>query len=84
MTEKETIDQIISRREISLETEESDRALLVEYVREFVDAKRGNQKLLAEASSIPQNKISSLIRNSPMAPGMGVIVTLAKTIKNIL
>ncbi|QOI36791.1 hypothetical protein [Leptospira interrogans] len=81
---KEMIDQIISRREICLDTEESDREALIEYIREFVDAARGNQILLARESGIPQSKISNLIRGNGFPSGMIVILTLAKAIRNIL
>ncbi|WP_170875473.1 XRE family transcriptional regulator [Leptospira alexanderi] len=77
------IDQAIERRRQNMDTEESDRELLIQYIREFVDARRGNQKLLAEASSIPQNKISSLIRGRNFSPGMDSIIILAETIQKI-
>ncbi|WP_061232581.1 hypothetical protein [Leptospira noguchii] len=81
--QKETIDQIISRREICLDTLESDRESLIDHIRKYVDSKRGNQVLLANASGIPQNKISNLIRGNGFPPGMETIVALAKTIQNI-
>ncbi|EKR89743.1 hypothetical protein LEP1GSC163_0196 [Leptospira santarosai str. CBC379] len=66
-----------------MDTESTDREILVEYIRQFVDSRRGNQKLLAEASSIPQNKISSLIREKNFSPGMESIIILAETIQKI-
>ncbi|WP_230457198.1 XRE family transcriptional regulator [Leptospira santarosai] len=80
---KETIDQIILRRQHCLDTIESDREMLIDFIREYVDAKRGNQMLLSNASGIPQNKISNLVRDNGFPPGMEIILTLAKTIKNI-
>ncbi|EMO58842.1 hypothetical protein LEP1GSC161_0047 [Leptospira santarosai str. CBC1416] len=73
----------IKRRRQNLDTESTDREILVEYIRQFVDSRRGNQKLLAEASSIPQNKISSLIREKNFSPGMESIIVLAETIQKI-
>ncbi|MDI7165924.1 hypothetical protein [Leptospira santarosai] len=81
--EKRAVADAIKRRRQNLDTESTDREILVEYIRQFVDSRRGNQKLLAEASSIPQNKISSLIREKNFSPGMESIIILAETIQKI-
>lgn len=81
--EKRAVADAIKRRRQNLDTESTDREILVEYIRQFVDSRRGNQKLLAEASSIPQNKISSLIREKNFSPGMESIIVLAETIQKI-
>ncbi|WP_061232550.1 hypothetical protein [Leptospira noguchii] len=81
--EKRAVADAIKRRRQNLDTESADREILIEYIRQFVDSQRGNQKLLAEASSIPQNKISSLIREKNFAPGMDSIIILAEAIQKI-
>ncbi|WP_198290476.1 XRE family transcriptional regulator [Leptospira kirschneri] len=81
--EKKLITEAIRRRRQNMETEAGDREMLIQYIRQFVDSQRGNQKLLAEASSIPQNKISSLIRERSFSPGMDSIIILAETIQKI-
>ncbi|UMQ60526.1 XRE family transcriptional regulator [Leptospira interrogans] len=77
------IHDVITNRKNCLRSEAEEKEYLIDYIRKFVDAKRGNQKLLAEASSIPQNKISSLIRERSFSPGMDTIIKLAETIQNI-
>ncbi|WP_061226139.1 hypothetical protein [Leptospira interrogans] len=81
--EKETIDQAIKRRQHCLNTSESDRALMIEYIREFVELKRGNQILLARESGIPQSKISNLLNGTGTSAGMETLVILALAVKNI-
>ncbi|WP_078123976.1 transcriptional regulator [Leptospira alexanderi] len=85
MTSKKdpTITEIIRRRRQCLDTIESDRELLIDFIREFVDAKRGNQTLLVNASGVRQSTISNLIRNAGPSPGIEVIVLLAETIQKI-
>ncbi|MDI7165925.1 helix-turn-helix domain-containing protein [Leptospira santarosai] len=74
---------VIATRKNCLRSEAEDREFLIEHIRKFVDAKRGNQKLLAEASGVRQSTISNLIRNAGPSPGMEVIVTLAEAIQKI-
>ncbi|EMO27303.1 hypothetical protein LEP1GSC170_1229 [Leptospira interrogans serovar Bataviae str. HAI135] len=76
--QKETIDQVIKRRQHCLDTSESDRTLMIEYIREFVEAKRGNQRRLAEASGIPESRISNLLKNTGVSPGIEVILILTQ------
>ncbi|MBE0302161.1 XRE family transcriptional regulator [Leptospira interrogans] len=78
---KEMIDQAIERRQHCLNTSESDRTLMIEYIREFVEQKRGNQRRLAEASSVPESRISNLLKNTGRPPGMESIISLAKSIR---
>ncbi|MDI7165926.1 hypothetical protein [Leptospira santarosai] len=80
---KETIDRAIERRQHCLDTSESDRLLLIDYIREFVDSKRGNQRLLTNASGVPESRISNLIRGTGRPPGIESIVALAKIIQNL-
>ncbi|ULG86774.1 hypothetical protein [Leptospira interrogans] len=80
---KEMIDQVIERRQHCLNTSESDRALMIEYIREFVELKRGNQILLARESGIPQSKISNLLNGTGTSAGMETLVILALAVKNI-
>ncbi|EKR57208.1 hypothetical protein [Leptospira interrogans] len=80
---KEMIDQAIERRQHCLNTSESDRALMIEYIREFVELKRGNQILLARESGIPQSKISNLLNGTGTSAGMETLVILALAVKNI-
>lgn len=80
---KEIIDQAIERRQHCLNTSESDRALMIEYIREFVELKRGNQILLARESGIPQSKISNLLNGTGTSAGMETLVILALAVKNI-
>ncbi|EKR82536.1 hypothetical protein LEP1GSC084_1085 [Leptospira interrogans serovar Medanensis str. L0448] len=82
-TKKEMIDQAIERRQHCLNTSESDRALMIEYIREFVELKRGNQILLARESGIPQSKISNLLNGTGTSAGMETLVILALAVKNI-
>ncbi|UMQ60529.1 XRE family transcriptional regulator [Leptospira interrogans] len=80
---KEMIDQAIERRQHCLNTSESDRTLMIEYIREFVEQKRGNQILLARESGIPQSKISNLLNGTGTSAGMETLVILALAVKNI-
>ncbi|WP_025180272.1 hypothetical protein [Leptospira interrogans] len=81
---KEMIDQAIERRQHCLDTSESDRALMIEYIREFVELKRGNQRRLAEASSVPESRISNLLKNTGVSPGIEIILILAQNAKKLL
>ncbi|EMO53896.1 hypothetical protein [Leptospira noguchii] len=82
--QKETIDQVIKRRQHCLDTSESDRTLMIEYIREFVEAKRGNQIRLARESGIPQSKISNLLNKTGNPLGTEALIILSQTIKNVL
>ncbi|MBM2890061.1 XRE family transcriptional regulator (plasmid) [Leptospira interrogans serovar Canicola] len=81
---KEMIDQAIERRQHCLNTSESDRTLMIEYIREFVEQKRGNQRRLAEASSVPESRISNLLKNTGVSPGIEIILILAQNAKKLL
>ncbi|WP_082294593.1 transcriptional regulator [Leptospira noguchii] len=80
---KPSIEEIIAHRRNCLDTEESDRQALTEYIREFVDAARGNQIRLARESGIPQSKISNLLNKTGTSPGMETLIILAQSIKNV-
>ncbi|WP_082285151.1 transcriptional regulator [Leptospira interrogans] len=80
---KPSIEEIIAHRRNCLDTEESDREALTEYIRQFVDAARGNQIRLARESGIPQSKISNMLNGTGTSAGMETLVILALTIKNI-
>ncbi|EKR57176.1 MULTISPECIES: helix-turn-helix domain-containing protein [Leptospira] len=77
------IHDVITNRKNCLRSEAEEKEYLIDYIRKFVDAKRGNQKLLAEASGIRQSTISNLIRNAGPSPGMEVIIALAEEIQKI-
>ncbi|ULG86772.1 hypothetical protein [Leptospira interrogans] len=83
-TKEQSIEEIIAHRRNCLDTEESDKEALTEYVRQFAKAKRGNTILLSRESGIPNAKISNLLNNSGNPPGMETLVILALTIKNLL
>ncbi|WP_032922411.1 hypothetical protein [Leptospira santarosai] len=81
---KPSIEEIIAHRRNCLDTEESDRQVLTEYIREFVNAARGNQIRLARESGIPQSKISNLLNKTGNPLGTEALIILSQTIKNVL
>ncbi|EMO53875.1 hypothetical protein [Leptospira noguchii] len=83
MSRKETIKQIIEHRRKCVDSEQEHREALIEYIREFAKAKRGNTILLSRQSGIPNAKISNLLNQSGFPPGMEIILTLAETIQKL-
>ncbi|WP_082280559.1 transcriptional regulator [Leptospira interrogans] len=82
-TKEQSIEEIIAHRRNCLDTEESDKEALTEYVRQFAKAKRGNTILLSRESGIPNAKISNLLNQSGFPPGMEIILKLAETIQKL-
>ncbi|MDI7165928.1 hypothetical protein [Leptospira santarosai] len=80
MTKTETIKQIITHRRKCVDLEQAHREALIDYIREFAGAKRGNQALLAKESGVPGSRISHLINNTGRPPGMDGLLTLAEAI----
>ncbi|WP_017860763.1 hypothetical protein [Leptospira interrogans] len=80
---QKTIKQIIEHRRKCVDTEESDKEALTEYIREFAKAKRGNTILLSRESGVPDAKISNLLNQSGFPPGMEIILKLAETIQKL-
>nr|WP_232435220.1 XRE family transcriptional regulator [Leptospira noguchii] len=66
-----------------LQTEESDREMLTDYIRNFVESKRGNVALLSRESNIAVPVISNLINKSKTPPSMGRILKLVETIQKL-
>ncbi|WP_025182997.1 hypothetical protein [Leptospira interrogans] len=83
MSKKETIKQIIEHRRKCVDTEQEHREALIEYIREFVRAKRGNTALLTQQTGIPVSRISNLVNNSGRPPGMDGLLTLAEVIQKV-
>ncbi|WP_016755729.1 helix-turn-helix domain-containing protein [Leptospira santarosai] len=79
-----TPDQVIRQRRKCVDSEESDKEILTEYIREFVESKRGNQKRLAEASGVAESAISNLLKNTRKPPGMENILLLAEKIQKLI
>ncbi|WP_061239744.1 hypothetical protein [Leptospira interrogans] len=63
-----------------MDSEQEHREALIEYIREFVRAKRGNTALLTQQTGIPVSRISNLVNNSGRPPGMDGLLLLAETI----
>ncbi|WP_082278983.1 transcriptional regulator [Leptospira interrogans] len=82
-TKEQSIEEIIAHRRSCLDTEESDREALTEYVRQFAKSKRGNTILLSRESGIPNAKISNMLNQTGTSVGMETLVILALTIKNL-
>ncbi|MDI7183628.1 XRE family transcriptional regulator [Leptospira santarosai] len=80
---KPSIEEIIAHRRNCLDTEESDRQVLTEYIRQFAKAKRGNTILLSRQSGIPNAKISNMLNGTGTSVGIETLVILAQTIKNL-
>ncbi|EMJ56543.1 hypothetical protein LEP1GSC111_1271 [Leptospira interrogans str. UT126] len=66
-----------------MDTEQEHREALIEYIREFVRAKRGNTALLTQQTGIPVSRISNLVNNSGRPPGMDGLLTLAEVIQKV-
>ncbi|WP_235595236.1 XRE family transcriptional regulator, partial [Leptospira noguchii] len=80
---KETIKQIIEHRRKCVDSEQEHREALTEYIREFVEQKRGNTVLLSQQTGIQVSRISNLVNNSGRPPGMDVLLKLAEEILNL-
>ncbi|ULG86777.1 XRE family transcriptional regulator [Leptospira interrogans] len=80
---QKTILAIIKKWRDCLHTEESDRKMLTDYIRNFVESKRGNVALLSRESNIAVPVISNLINESKTPPSMGRILTLVETIQKL-
>ncbi|WP_045193846.1 hypothetical protein [Leptospira interrogans] len=76
-----SVDQIIAKWDECLEGEELDRQILTNYIREFVEAKRGNQALLARESGIEKTAISHLIGGTQAFPSIERVIILSKTVR---
>ncbi|WP_032922412.1 hypothetical protein [Leptospira santarosai] len=86
MTEQQlqkAIPVIVKKWRDCLLTEESDRHALTEYIRWFVNMKRGNVALLSKESAIAVPVISNLINESKTPPSMGRILILVETIQKL-
>ncbi|WP_000037337.1 hypothetical protein [Leptospira interrogans] len=83
MSKKETIKQIIEHRRKCVDSEQEHREALIEYIREFVEQKRGNTVLLSQQTGIPVSRISNLVNNSGRPPGMDGLLTLAEVIQKV-
>ncbi|WP_000374126.1 helix-turn-helix domain-containing protein, partial [Leptospira interrogans] len=59
---------------------ESDKEALTEYIREFAEAKRGNQAALSKATGVPTSTISNLVKDTGFPPGIEIIIVLAEAI----
>ncbi|WP_423202018.1 XRE family transcriptional regulator [Leptospira kirschneri] len=66
-----------------MDSEQEHREALIEYIREFVEKKRGNTVLLSKQTGIPVSRISNLVNNSGRPPGMDGLLLLAETILNL-
>lgn len=79
----QNIEDIISRQKACIEAGESDKEALVEYIRAFVEAKRGNQRLLATESGVPESNISNIVHGTGTPTSMERIVQIAEKVKNL-
>ncbi|WP_042798492.1 hypothetical protein [Leptospira kirschneri] len=75
---------VIKRRRENLDSEESDRQILTDYIRYFVDQKRGNAALLAKMSGIRLGTISTITTGIGNLSSMERLVVLSETIQKIL
>ncbi|EKR82613.1 hypothetical protein LEP1GSC084_1089 [Leptospira interrogans serovar Medanensis str. L0448] len=66
-----------------MDSEQEHREALIEYIREFVEQKRGNTVLLSQQTGIPVSRISNLVNNSGRPPGMDGLLTLAEVIQKV-
>ncbi|EMO78556.1 DNA-binding helix-turn-helix protein [Leptospira kirschneri str. 200801774] len=80
MSRKEVIIKAIDRRKACLQTADLDRELLINFIREFAEAKRGNQTTLSKATGVPTSTISNLVKDTGFPPGIEIIIVLAEAI----
>ncbi|WP_017860892.1 helix-turn-helix domain-containing protein [Leptospira interrogans] len=78
-----SVDQIIAKWDECLEGEELDRQILTNYIREFVEAQRGNQALLARESGIDPPVIVHLLKKT-QDPSFERILKLSKIVQKLL
>ncbi|TGL58585.1 XRE family transcriptional regulator [Leptospira jelokensis] len=78
--EKDLIKKIIKKRKELLESEASDREALIQYIRQFVESKRGNQAWLANESEVHAQKISNLMNGTGTPPSIETLIKLAEVI----
>ncbi len=81
---KPSIDKIIAQQKACLENAERHKQLLIDYIREFVDAKRGNQAWLSEQSGVQGIRISNMLNGTGNPPSLEKIVLLADLIQKYL
>ncbi|EMO20753.1 hypothetical protein LEP1GSC161_0278 [Leptospira santarosai str. CBC1416] len=79
----QSVDQIIAKWDDCLEAEELDKRILTDYIREFVESKRGNQALLARESGIDPIVITQLLKQI-QNPSFERILQLSKTVQKLI
>ncbi|WP_025179715.1 hypothetical protein [Leptospira interrogans] len=72
-----SVDQIIAKWKDCFDTEESDKATLINFIRDFAKEKRGNVLLLARETGIDGSVISHLVTGKQAPPSMERIVRLS-------
>ncbi|WP_170875472.1 hypothetical protein [Leptospira alexanderi] len=78
------VSTVIRRRRENLDSEESDRQILTDYIRYFVEQKRGNAALLAKESSVRLGTISTITTGVGNLSSMERLLILSETIQKIL
>ncbi|EMO59731.1 hypothetical protein LEP1GSC161_0275 [Leptospira santarosai str. CBC1416] len=81
---KKTIPEIIRRRRESVSKEEIEKQMLVEYIRYFVNLKRGNAALLVKETKFPSGNLSRLISGEGAQPSFDRILFISETVQKLL
>ncbi|WP_082294595.1 transcriptional regulator [Leptospira noguchii] len=79
----QSVDQIIAKWKECLDSEESDKMTLIDFIREFAKEKRGNVLLLAKETGIDGSVISHLVTGKQAPPSMERIVDLSTAVKKL-
>ncbi|WP_061232423.1 hypothetical protein [Leptospira noguchii] len=81
---KKTIPAIIRQRRESFSKEEFEKQMLVDYIRYFVNLKRGNAALLVKETKFPSGNLSRLLSGEGAQPSFDRILLIAETVQMLL
>ncbi len=80
MSELKTILKIIERRRSEIASELNDRDLLIQFIRSFVDLKRGNAADLARECKLPTSTISRIVTRTGPQPSLETILDVTEAV----
>ncbi|MDI7165932.1 hypothetical protein [Leptospira santarosai] len=80
MSELKEIIKIIERRRTEIASEPNDRARLVNFIRGFVDTKRGNSAMLAKECGLPTSTISRIITQTGPQSSLETIINVTEAV----